>query len=119
MGKQRNSKSVQRHILFSEIPFAKGEGRKGRSTMQRYTLFHEITCVATQNKVCMQLVVQRHTFPEQKTCVAKSERKACDRYENKYKNANEYKNERTGTRNSKAKEEKGDPHPTPARRTWS
>ena len=52
--------------------------------------------------------MQRHTFSEQKTCVAKSERKACDRYENEneYKNANEYKNERTGTRNRNWNEKK-------------
>ena len=55
MGKQRNSKSVQRHTLFSGIPcIAAGEGRKGRSTMQRHTILHDITCVATRNKVWLQ-----------------------------------------------------------------
>ena len=74
--------------------------------MQRHRLFSEIPCIAAEITPQRHRSMQRHTFSEQKTCVAKSERKACDRYENEYKNANEYKNERTGTRNRNWNEKK-------------
>ena len=56
----------------------------------------------------MQLVVQRHTFSEQKTCVAKSERKACVRNENesKNRNGNENRKQKSNRRKQRKKRKK-------------